>query len=353
MATYKIINGNSLEELKKLEIKVNCVVTSPPYFHKRKYGDSNLEIGNEPSLKEFCNNLANVFDSVPLHPNGSVWVNIGDKRDKDGSLLMVPEQFALTMKEHGWLLVDNVIWAKIFDLEDGTTEGGCMIEPATHRLNGNGYENFYRFVKTKTAKEAWADTCAVRIPRHGQEIIPYLPDTLMKNITSVDGRCLHNVWRIPMGQTKDKHYAVFPPSLVERPIAMSCPMEVCPTCGSPNTRITEMIAYEENRGNKRIFGKYNSASEASGRMDCGKQYVPRKPVTTNWQRCNCQSPLTPGTVLDVFCGTGTVGEVALKLGRSFIGIDIYKNFCDIAEERCKKTIQFLSENKLNPQSIHN
>ena len=31
----------------------------------------------------------------------------------------------------------------------------------------------------------------------------------------------------------------------------------------------------------------------------------------------------PGAlVLDPFCGSGTVGEVALKLGRSFIGIEL-------------------------------
>jgi len=40
-----------------------------------------------------------------------------------------------------------------------------------------------------------------------------------------------------------------------------------------------------------------------------------------------------GMVLDPFCGLGTVGVVAKKLGRNFIGIEISKKYCDIAEKR--------------------
>lgn len=361
MNYYRIINGNSLFELEKIKtekIKINCVVTSPPYFKKREYGDSDKEIGKESSVKDFCNNLADIFDAVPLHPLGSVWVNIGDKRSKNGSLLMVPEQFAITMIERGWLLVDNVIWAKIFDDEDGSTEGGCMIEPALHRLNGNGYEYIYRFVKTKKAQEAWADSCSVRIPRIGMDAIRYLPDQLMTVNTSVDGRCLHNVWRLPMGQTQEKHYAVFPTTLPERPIAMTCPMHVCSSCGAPNSREIEMVEYKENRGNKRIFGKYNSIEnnkdvKESGRMDSGRDYIPRKPHTIKWStNCNCEAPLTSGIVLDPFCGSGTVGEVALKLGRSFIGIDLYDKYCEIAKDRCYKTETFMSDNKLVAEKLY-
>lgn len=41
-------------------------------------------------------------------------------------------------------------------------------------------------------------------------------------------------------------------------------------------------------------------------------------------------------MLDPFCGTATVGEVALKLGRNFVGIELYENYAQIAEERCRK-----------------
>jgi len=41
-------------------------------------------------------------------------------------------------------------------------------------------------------------------------------------------------------------------------------------------------------------------------------------------------------VLDPFCGSGTTGEVALKLGRNFVGLELYDEYAEIAEERCRQ-----------------
>jgi len=41
-------------------------------------------------------------------------------------------------------------------------------------------------------------------------------------------------------------------------------------------------------------------------------------------------------VLDPFAGAGTTGLVALRLNRSFIGIEIKQEYCDMAHERLKK-----------------
>jgi site-specific DNA-methyltransferase (adenine-specific)/modification methylase len=42
------------------------------------------------------------------------------------------------------------------------------------------------------------------------------------------------------------------------------------------------------------------------------------------------------TVLDPFCGSGTTGVACAELGRSFIGIEISKDYFDIAEKRIKQ-----------------
>src|ERR1035438_10815049 len=139
-----------------------------------------------------------------------------------------------------------------------------------------------------------------------------------------------------MGQTKESHYAVFPPALIERPIAMTCPLEI--TAEGPKTRKVVMVHYEESRPIQRGIGKYTKPEEEtrtkSGRQDTGRQYIPRKPVTTGWE------PDLPtirrGIVFDPFTGSGTTGEVALKLGRNFIGIELYPEYAEIAEERCRK-----------------
>lgn len=43
-------------------------------------------------------------------------------------------------------------------------------------------------------------------------------------------------------------------------------------------------------------------------------------------------------VLDPFCGSGTVGVVALKHGRRFVGIDLQPNYLPLAHERIQKSI---------------
>jgi len=58
-------------------------------------------------------------------------------------------------------------------------------------------------------------------------------------------------------------------------------------------------------------------------------------VTDGWT--NADLPVTRrGIVLDPFAGTGTTGEVAIKLGRNFIGIELYDEYASIAEQRCRE-----------------
>jgi site-specific DNA-methyltransferase (adenine-specific) len=331
---FSIIRGNAIEVLNELRTKVDCVVTSPLYYMQRSYGTSSCELGRESSVTEYVADLVKVFKAIPPEPWISIWVNIGDKRGKQGELLGIPERFVTAMCDAGFYRIDNVIWAKESVRIDGTSVGQAMIEPATRRLNGNGHEPFYRFALDP--KQAWSDTCAVRIPRRNVADVRYLPEELMRCHTSLEGRNLTNIWNIPMGQTKESHYAVFPPALIERPVAMTCPLEI--TEQGPKRRMVEMVPYEESRPVKRSVGKYTKPEEEirvkSGRQDTGRQYVPRKPVTVGWE------PDLPtirrGIVLDPFCGTATAGEVALKLGRHFIGIELYENNVQIGEDRCRQ-----------------
>jgi DNA modification methylase len=218
MRTFFIIRGNAIEVLKELQTNVDSVITSPPYYQQRSYGASTSELGRESSVAEYITNLVKVFKAMPLNPWGSIWVNIGDKRGKSGGLLNIPQRFCIEMCDAGFHLMNHVVWAKESVRINGTSVGQAMIEPAPRRLNGNGHEPVYRFVIDP--KQAWSDTCAVRIPRRNVADVRYLPEELMRCHTSMEGRNLTNVWNIPMGQTKKSHYAVFPSALIERPIAI-------------------------------------------------------------------------------------------------------------------------------------
>jgi len=48
-------------------------------------------------------------------------------------------------------------------------------------------------------------------------------------------------------------------------------------------------------------------------------------------------------VLDPFCGSGSTGEAAIKLGRHFVGIELYGDYAQIAEERCRLVYLLRSE----------
>ncbi len=337
---FRIIQADASEALKRLPFKIDCIMTSPPYFKQRSYGESQNEIGIEGSVQEYIASLVRIFQAVPPHPWGSVWINLGDKRGSNGELLGIPEQFVAAMDRAGFHLIDKVIWAKEAVRIDGTTIGRCMMEPANKRLNGNGFEPMFRFVRNP--KEAWTDTAAVRIPRANVEDQPYLPKGLMTCHTSVEGRNLSNVWLISAGKTNLPHYAVFPDALVERPVAMTCPLEI--TAEGPRERQIKPVPYDEKRAGKRNVGKYTQVdpddpqaiTKESGRHDTGSQYVARKPVTMGWSHPDL--PSHPGIVLDPFAGTGTTGVVAIKLGRRFIGIELYPENVAIAVERCEEAV---------------
>ena len=56
--------------------------------------------------------------------------------------------------------------------------------------------------------------------------------------------------------------------------------------------------------------------------------------TTGWQpTCDHDAEPVPATVLDPFCGSGTTGVVALRHGRSFIGIELNPEYIELARKR--------------------
>jgi tRNA/tmRNA/rRNA uracil-C5-methylase (TrmA/RlmC/RlmD family) len=56
--------------------------------------------------------------------------------------------------------------------------------------------------------------------------------------------------------------------------------------------------------------------------------------TLGWQpSCACGGEPVPATVLDPFCGAGTVGLVSVQYGRRFIGIDLNARYLEIARRR--------------------
>lgn len=76
---------------------VQCVVTSPPYFGLRDYGNSG-QIGLEPSPDAYVQSLLAVFAEVwrVLKDDGTLWLNLGDSYAGFGA-----QTGGTNSKEHG------------------------------------------------------------------------------------------------------------------------------------------------------------------------------------------------------------------------------------------------------------
>ena len=372
---FQVYCGDALETIRRLNaggIQFDCVVTSPPYYNLRRYGEDAREIGRETDVDSFVRCLAGVFKEIPLRPWASVWVNIADKRGPKKALLGVPERFQLAMQDAGFFLIDKVVWAKEVILVGGSNIGHSMIEPANYRLNGNGWEVLYRFLVNP--ERAWSDVSAVRIPRDREhffhsgtsEPIHQHPYSMrMRCATSIEGRSLGNVWFIGNSRGGKGHFAAFPAELVERPIAMTCPEWLVDDGGEirPRVRRVEATVYSEGTGrSKRSLGQYSllhhqcqenngcaedeaaqrDAVRRASRMDFARSYTPRYPKTVGWSHMD-KPIFGPGIVLDPFGGTGTTGQVSVLLGRRFVGIDLYREYADRMSKRCEEAFESLGQ----------
>ena len=168
----KIINGDTLQLLDSVpENFINLILTSPPYFGARIYGNETL--GREQDPRDYIKNLLKFTLKLKkiLHEEGSFYLNIGDiyfgskgfsrnkgkyarKTDKHykehkiirpggnylqyKQLLMLPERLAIGMQEQGWLLRNKIIWEKPNPVPSYSPDRRYPV-----------YEHFFHFVKSK------------------------------------------------------------------------------------------------------------------------------------------------------------------------------------------------------------
>ena len=135
-----LFEGHALAVLQALPSEsVRCAITSPPYWGLRDYGIAG-QIGLEPSLPQFLNQLTRIFSEVKrvLAPDGTLWLNIGDGYTsgnrsyraadrknparamdtrpptpeglKPKDLVGVPWRLAFALQDDGWFLRSDIIW---------------------------------------------------------------------------------------------------------------------------------------------------------------------------------------------------------------------------------------------------
>ena len=114
LARNQIITGDCLSILRSFPANtVDLVVTSPPYFQQRDYGQAG--IGNEATEQEYLDNVLAVFAEClrVTKPTGAMVFNLGDKY-LDGRLSLLPYKFAIRACERSSQvkLINQVTWVK-------------------------------------------------------------------------------------------------------------------------------------------------------------------------------------------------------------------------------------------------
>lgn len=143
-----------------------------------------------------------------------------------------------------------------------------------------------------------------------------------------------SVWTIASTPFPGRHFAVFPEELAARCVAAGTSERgACSVCGAPWRRVVERtrIADRENRTQARAGDSLEEAHGADGRAGNRRSVTTR---TAGWEPgCRCGAPVRPCVVLDPFLGAGTTALVALKAGRTFVGVELNPEYAAMAERR--------------------
>ena len=264
METNIVYNEPCLETCKRLPNEsVDCVITSPPYWQLRDYGYPE-QWGLEPTFNEYLEHLWTLMDEIYriLKPSGTVWINLGDTYNgnkvgntsnkgynentivdtfrknkiegvRDKCLLLIPHRFAIGCIERGWIVRNDIIWAKRNGMPESVTDRFSkkheyfffMVKSEKYFFDLDAIRDKTitgidrcDVVKSKTSSNATALNSgrAKELESNGSYEFKNNPNG--KNPGSVS-----DFWDIPTKPNRDKHYAQYSDSLISKPIIAGCP----------------------------------------------------------------------------------------------------------------------------------
>jgi DNA modification methylase len=305
---FEIREGDALTRLREMpDASVQCVVTSPPYWGLRCYGVEG-QLGLEPTPELYVAKMVEVFREVRrvLRDDGTCFLNLGDSYANDTKwggasggkhvvalhgktgigrqkvctglkpkdLVGIPWRLAFALQADGWYLRADIIWAKGLSFCPSYS-GSVMPESVTDRPT-KGHE--YLFLLTKS-KSYYYDAEAVR-ERSSPDMEHRASRGHTRGGTKVaternDAETLRPEQITAAGRNLRSVWAINPEPYSEAHFA-TFPQALVEPCIKAGTKIDD-------------------------------------------------------TVLDPFCGSGTTGIVALRLGREFIGIELNPEYVEMAK----------------------
>jgi len=321
----------------------------------------------------YVEHIVEVFREIRrvLRDDGTAWLNLGDSYNSAGrktngtrigvkqgtnrasatgaddyratapglkqkDLVGIPWRVAFALRADGWYLRSDIIWHKPNPMPEAVTDRPTRCHE-------------YIFLLAKNDRYFF-DTEAIRECPAGDEERPQLaadeakanPMAYHRELAVVAGRNRRTVWTITTKQYPGSHFAVWPPDLVELMVkAGTSEKGCCAKCGAPIQRVTERVGAPSHQAEENFDHGLGEGPTQQIQMNAW-QYgqVLKTPAgayhqTLGWEpTCQCGTSETARcVVLDPFSGSGTTGEVAMGLGRDYIGIDLNAAYLPMARAR--------------------
>ena len=329
---------DTMRDLKAQGVRVQCCVTSPPYYGLRDYGHPG-QIGLEKTPAEYVAALVEVFEGVRdlLADDGVLWLNLGDsyandakwggsssgkhvqalhgnsgigrgKKDtglKPKDLVGAPWRVAFALQEAGWYLRQDVIWHK----------PNPMPESVTDRCT-KAHE--YLFLLTKSERYYW-DAEAMKEDATGA-----LPGNVSHKHTaeyedSGDEKHRTKAWLVAYAERQRSKRDSFKRDDSKR-------AEVIPgqTVGTHRADRDES-EYDTARRNRRSVWTVATQPYAGAHF----AVFPAALI----EPCVLAGSRPGDVVLDPFMGSGTTAQVAQALGRQWIGCELNPEYAPLQQAR--------------------
>jgi len=306
---------DTMRDLKAQGVRVQCCVTSPPYYGLRDYGHHG-QIGLEKTPAEYVAALVEVFECVRdlLADDGVLWLNLGDSYTgsannggeasktmqgtqaatgknlpskggaglKPKDLIGIPWRVAFALQAAGWYLRQDIIWHK----------PNPMPESVTDRCTKS---HEYLFLLTKRERY-YFDADAIK------------EDAVGQNLHDLTGP------------------------------GYAAPGQA-PNTGNRKALRTEI----ESRHRSQIKGGQSLQAEPDGRRNRRSVWtVPTQPYAGAHfavfpaaliEPCVLAGSRPGDVVLDPFMGSGTTAQVAQALGRQWIGCELNTEYAPLQQAR--------------------